>query len=225
MWSRMSSSSVVQYPSAARHDVISPARPGRRIRPTAAASVSHLLVSISSVPNTSGLYRLIQGAPAGRGIPAGGVAPPSNTPGILGRRALPAGRRAPESTPVQPIQATRAVRDLIGSVDILGGDVTPDSPRTSRCAAGTPAVGTAACRGCGDPSVVRDLGNKLVRGLFDAASVPKPGSCSGSSGCQDALGLDDDSGDNLRSDVEQARSQRAVSMRKWQEIQALLSSD
>src|SRR5881396_2884079 len=27
-----------------------------------------------------------------RCIPAGGVAPPSNTPGILGRRALPAGR-------------------------------------------------------------------------------------------------------------------------------------
>ena len=33
---------------------------------------------------------------SGRGIPPGGVAPPSNTPGILGRRALPAGRRAPE---------------------------------------------------------------------------------------------------------------------------------
>ena len=31
----------------------------------------------------------------GRGIPAGGVASPSNTPSILGRRALPAGRRAP----------------------------------------------------------------------------------------------------------------------------------
>jgi len=30
----------------------------------------------------------------GRCIPAGGVAPPSNTPGILGRRALPAGRLA-----------------------------------------------------------------------------------------------------------------------------------
>ena len=30
----------------------------------------------------------------GRGIPAGGVAPPSNTPGIRGRRALPAGRLA-----------------------------------------------------------------------------------------------------------------------------------
>ena len=29
-----------------------------------------------------------------RCIPAGGVAPPSNTPGILGRRALPAGRIA-----------------------------------------------------------------------------------------------------------------------------------
>src|SRR5438034_6694907 len=29
-----------------------------------------------------------------RCIPAGGVAPPSNTPGILGRRALPAGRLA-----------------------------------------------------------------------------------------------------------------------------------
>ena len=37
--------------------------------------------------------------PSGRGIPAGGVAPPSNTPGILGRRALPSGRRAPESGP------------------------------------------------------------------------------------------------------------------------------
>src|SRR5437870_8977564 len=30
----------------------------------------------------------------GRCIPAGCVAPPSNTPGILGRRALPAGRLA-----------------------------------------------------------------------------------------------------------------------------------
>src|SRR6267154_1806761 len=30
----------------------------------------------------------------GRCIPAGGVAPPSNTPGILGRRALPSGRLA-----------------------------------------------------------------------------------------------------------------------------------
>ena len=30
----------------------------------------------------------------GRCIPAGGVAPHSNTPGILGRRALPAGRLA-----------------------------------------------------------------------------------------------------------------------------------
>ena len=30
----------------------------------------------------------------GRGIPAGGVAPPSNTPGIIGRRALPPGRLA-----------------------------------------------------------------------------------------------------------------------------------
>jgi hypothetical protein len=30
----------------------------------------------------------------GRRIPAGGVASPSNTPGILGRRALPAGRLA-----------------------------------------------------------------------------------------------------------------------------------
>src|SRR5688500_6834782 len=30
----------------------------------------------------------------GRGIPAGGVAPPSHTPGMLGRRALPAGRLA-----------------------------------------------------------------------------------------------------------------------------------
>ena len=37
------------------------------------------------------------GTSSGRGIPAGGVAPPSNTPGILGRRALPAGRRAPEA--------------------------------------------------------------------------------------------------------------------------------
>src|SRR5262245_55329112 len=33
----------------------------------------------------------------GRGIPAGGVAPPSNTPGMFGRRALPSGRRAPKS--------------------------------------------------------------------------------------------------------------------------------
>ena len=40
-----------------------------------------------------------QVVPSGRGIPAGGVAPPSNTPGILGRRALPSGRRAPESSP------------------------------------------------------------------------------------------------------------------------------
>ena len=32
----------------------------------------------------------------GRGIPPGGVAPPSNTPSILGRLALPFGRRAPK---------------------------------------------------------------------------------------------------------------------------------
>ena len=31
-------------------------------------------------------------------MPAGGVAPPSNTPGMLGRRALPARRRAPKSS-------------------------------------------------------------------------------------------------------------------------------
>src|SRR6266852_9183482 len=35
----------------------------------------------------------------GRGIPAGGVAPPSNIPDILGRRALPSGRRAPGFIP------------------------------------------------------------------------------------------------------------------------------
>jgi len=35
----------------------------------------------------------------GRGIPAGGVAPPSNTLSIFGRRALPAGRRAPRLMP------------------------------------------------------------------------------------------------------------------------------
>ena len=34
---------------------------------------------------------------SGRGIPPGGVAPPSNIPDILGRRALPVGRRAPEN--------------------------------------------------------------------------------------------------------------------------------
>jgi hypothetical protein len=33
---------------------------------------------------------------SGRGIPASCVARPSNTPGILGRRALLSGRRAPE---------------------------------------------------------------------------------------------------------------------------------
>ncbi len=33
---------------------------------------------------------------SGRGIPAGCVAPSSNTASILGRRALPSGRRAPE---------------------------------------------------------------------------------------------------------------------------------
>jgi hypothetical protein len=38
-----------------------------------------------------------------RGIPAGGVAPPSNTRGILSRRALPSGRRAPKAA----IQLTR----------------------------------------------------------------------------------------------------------------------
>src|ERR1700722_1017183 len=36
---------------------------------------------------------------SGRGLPAGGVAPPSHTPGMLGRRAWPAGRRAPENSP------------------------------------------------------------------------------------------------------------------------------
>src|SRR5207245_2131156 len=34
---------------------------------------------------------------SGRGIPPACVAPPSNTPGILGRHALSAGRRAPEN--------------------------------------------------------------------------------------------------------------------------------
>src|SRR5215210_6031954 len=36
---------------------------------------------------------------SGRGIPPGGVAPPSHTPGMLGRRAWPAGRRAAENQP------------------------------------------------------------------------------------------------------------------------------
>ena len=44
----------------------------------------------------SGLYRLIKYRLPGGGIPAGGVAPPSNALSILGRRALPSGRRAPE---------------------------------------------------------------------------------------------------------------------------------
>ena len=35
----------------------------------------------------------------GRGIPAGGVAPPSHIPDMLGRRAWPAGRRAPGLVP------------------------------------------------------------------------------------------------------------------------------
>ena len=35
----------------------------------------------------------------GRGIPTGGVAPPSQTPSLLGRRALPFGRRAPGPMP------------------------------------------------------------------------------------------------------------------------------
>jgi arylsulfatase A-like enzyme/Flp pilus assembly protein TadD len=34
---------------------------------------------------------------SGRGIPSGSIAPPSNIPDILGRRALPDGRRAPEN--------------------------------------------------------------------------------------------------------------------------------
>src|SRR5437773_11414247 len=38
-------------------------------------------------------------AAAALGPRAGGVAPPSNTLGILGRRALPSGRRAPRSGP------------------------------------------------------------------------------------------------------------------------------
>ena len=34
---------------------------------------------------------------SGRAIPPGGFAPPLHTPGMLGRRALPRGRRAPEN--------------------------------------------------------------------------------------------------------------------------------
>src|SRR6188508_2700969 len=41
--------------------------------------------------------RVICNAAFGRGIPAGIVAPPSNTPGMLSRRASPSGRRAPKS--------------------------------------------------------------------------------------------------------------------------------
>ena len=52
--------------------------------------------------------------PSGRGIPAGCVAPPSNTPGILTRRALPSGRRAPESSPVQRRRTTSAVWARLG---------------------------------------------------------------------------------------------------------------
>jgi hypothetical protein len=55
--------------------------------------------------NPNGLYPLIKDHLAGGGIPSGGVAPPLNTPGMRGRRALPAGRRAPRSG-VQRIQAT-----------------------------------------------------------------------------------------------------------------------
>ena len=43
--------------------------------------------------------RVIRDIIPGRGIPAGGVAPPSDIPDILGRRALPSGRRAPGLMP------------------------------------------------------------------------------------------------------------------------------
>ena len=55
---------------------------------------------------TSGLSSSFVHVPFGRGIPAGGVAPRSNTPGILARRALPSGRRAPKSTSQLTRQAT-----------------------------------------------------------------------------------------------------------------------
>ena len=60
------------------------------------------------------LYELIherpvpgeKGPPRGRGIPVGRVAPPANTSSILGRRALPPGRRAPRSGPSSLGRAT-----------------------------------------------------------------------------------------------------------------------
>jgi len=59
---------------------------------------------------------------SGRGIPSGGVAPPSDIPDILGRRALPAGRRAPENLPRNLRDATRALRAalLLGSAGLQG---------------------------------------------------------------------------------------------------------
>src|SRR3989442_9122834 len=58
----------------------------------------------------------------GRCIPGGCVAPPSNTPGILGRRALPAGRLA-------RLGATPAFRHGLRAADAIstrrtGGGVT-----------------------------------------------------------------------------------------------------
>ena len=61
---------------------------------------------------------------SGRGIPAGGVAPPLHTPGMLGRRALPSGRRAPENMSPNFRLGTLALLPLL--------DFRPRRPATRR---------------------------------------------------------------------------------------------
>src|SRR4029453_9161272 len=83
---------------------------------------------------------MVRGIIPGRGIPAGCVAPPSDIPDILGRRALPSGRRAPGLTPrsTRPghkMSVKRIVPDIKSKhldasrqfyVDVLGLEVAMD---------------------------------------------------------------------------------------------------
>ena len=73
-----------------------PAGPTARCQAVSAVSAPRLLYFRSaSFPQWPGSAERLPAS--GRGIPAGGVAPPLHTPGMLGRRAWPSGRRAPES--------------------------------------------------------------------------------------------------------------------------------
>jgi outer membrane protein len=68
-------------------------------RGTGAITLAVAFVAHAAVAQVPWPVSVDQGPASGRGIPAGCVAPPSHVPDMLGRRALPSGRRAPESNP------------------------------------------------------------------------------------------------------------------------------